>query len=140
MDKEQEEQGFRVTDKRGFKEDGETRGTENTETSGERPAGEQGSSTEPPPADRGIPHPPIDFSSYILSFYYQGLMLLGALPNQDSDKSHEDVDAARHIIDLLSMLEEKTKGNLTIEEKKLLEDVLYELRMAYMAKTDRIKL
>jgi hypothetical protein len=140
MDKEQEEQGFRVTDKRGFKEDGETRVPENTETSGEKPAGERASSTEPPPSDTGTPPPPIDFSFYILTHYHQGLMFLGALPNQDRSKKHEDVNAGRQIIDLLSMLEEKTKGNLTIEEQKLLEDVLYELRMAYMAKTDRIKL
>jgi len=140
MNKEQEEQGFRVTDKRGFKEDGEVRTPESTEKSEEKPTGEQASGTEQPPSDKGTPPPPIDFSFYILSIYHQGVMLLGALPNQDSSKQHEDVNAARQIIDLLSMLEQKTKGNLTAEEQKLLEDVLYDLRMTFMAKTDRIKL
>jgi len=44
------------------------------------------------------------------------------------------------MIDILSMLEEKTKGNLSAQEKQLLESVLYELRMKFMAKTKTIKL
>ena len=84
--------------------------------------------------------PPIDFPSYILSYYTQGLVLLGEVPNPYTNKKEEDVEAARHIIDLLSMLEQKTKGNLSQEEQQLLEGVLYELRMKFMAKTNRIKL
>jgi hypothetical protein len=141
MTKEQEEQSFRVTDKRGFREDGEPIAPETTEKTAEKPADERSSTGEEKPAGQEVPpRPPIDFPSYILSYYTQGLVLLGEVPNPYTNKKEEDVDAARHIIDLLSMLEQKTKGNLGNEEQQLLETVLYELRMKFMAKTNRIKL
>jgi hypothetical protein len=140
MTKEQEEQGFRVTDKRGFQEDGEKRPRENSEKVEEKPANEQASSEEKTASNQEIPpRPPIDFPSYILSYYTQGLVLLGEVPNPYTNKKEEDVEAARHMIDILSMLEQKTKGNLAKEEEQLLESVLYELRMKFMAKTNRIK-
>jgi len=138
MTKEQEEQGFRVTDKRGFREDGEPAAPETTEKAEETPPGEPSPAKEDKTEKREIP--PIDFPSYILSYYTQGLVLLGEVPNPYTNKKEEDVEAARHTVDILSMLEEKTKGNLSNEERQLLETVLYELRMKFMAKTNRIKL
>jgi hypothetical protein len=141
MTKEQEEQGFRVTDKRGFNESGEARPPEAAEKPRETPGSEQipeadakSAGGEPPPG------PTIDFPSYILSYYTQGLVLLGEVPNPYTNKKEEDVEAARHTIDILSMIEEKTKGNLSKDEQQLLESVLYELRMKFMAKTSRIKI
>jgi hypothetical protein len=137
MTKEQEEQGFTVTDKRGFREDGEAvprenaQGTENKPETPPKPSSDQGQDVPP--------RPPIDFPSYILSYYTQGLVLLGEVPNPYTNKKEEDVEAARHTIDILSMLEEKTKGNLGSDEQQLLQSVLYELRMKFMAKTNRIK-
>jgi hypothetical protein len=140
MTKEQDEQGFRVTDKRGFREDGETQTPETSNKADEKPAGEPASSEESGSAEQGASaRPPIDFPSYLLSYYTQGLVLLGEVPNPYTNKKEEDVDAARHTIDILTMLEEKTKGNLSNEEQQLLESVLYELRMKFMAKTNRIK-
>jgi hypothetical protein len=140
MTKEQEEQGFRITDKRGFREEGETRPPDSSEKIEEKPANEQASSAEKTPLDQeSTPRPPIDFPSYILSYYTQGLVLLGEVPNPYTNKKEEDVEAARHMIDILSMLDQKTKGNLSKEEEQLLESVLYELRMKFMAKTNRIK-
>ena len=140
MAKEQDEQGFRVTDKRGFREDGEERTPDISEKAGEKPADETSSAAESaPPKQEGSSRPPIDFPSYLLSYYTQGLVLLGEVPNPYTHKKEEDVDAARHTIDILSMLEQKTKGNLTKEEQQLLESVLYELRIKFMAKTNRIK-
>jgi hypothetical protein len=138
MSKEQEEQGFRVTDKRGFSEDGEPRADEASAKAEEKPSGESPFGTAPPEQEVP-PNPSIDFPSYLLSYYTQGLVLLGEVPNPYSNKKEEDVDAARHTIDILTMLEQKTRGNLTREEQQLLENVLYELRMKYMAKTNRIK-
>ncbi len=141
MTKEQEEQGFRVTDKRGFRENGGTDSPESSAKSEAKPAGEEASSANPTPSERqeAPPLPPIDFPSYILSYYTQGLVLLGEVPNPYTNKKEEDVQAARHTIDILSMLEQKTKGNLDKEEQQLLESVLYELRMKFMARTNRIK-
>ncbi len=140
MTKEQEEQGFRITDKRGFRDDGETSAPESQEKTEEKPSGETLSAAEgEAPGKDSPPRPPIDFPSYLLSYYTQGLVLLGEVPNPYTNKKEEDVEAARHTIDILSMLEEKTKGNLSSEEKQLLESVLYELRMKFMARTNRIK-
>jgi hypothetical protein len=134
MTKEQEEQGFRITDKRGFHEDGETRAPESAEkTFGQESPADTGNSQD------NASRPPIDFPSYILGYYTQGIVFLGEVPNPYTNKKEEDVEAARHIIDLLSMMEQKTKGNLSSEEQQLLESVLYELRMKFMAKTNRIK-
>jgi len=130
MTKEQEEQGFRVTDKRGFQDDGAPHDPEPESQPAQESKSEQ---TAPPP-------PPIDFPSYVLSYYTQGLVLLGEVPNPYTNKKEEDVEAARHTIDILTMLEEKTKNNLGKDEQQLLESVLYELRMKFMAKTNRIKL
>jgi hypothetical protein len=138
MDKEQEEQNFRVTDKRGFQEDGEARTPEAAaqEDSAKTAApGAEGKSAEP----GASPRPPIDFPSYILSYYTQGLVLLGEVPNPYTNKKEEDVEAAQHTVDILSMLQQKTKGNLSKDEEQLLDTVLYELRMKFMAKTNRIK-
>jgi hypothetical protein len=138
MTKEQDEQGFKITDKRGFRENGETPYAPADVK--ETPAGASSSATANTATEQELPpRPPIDFPSYLLSYYTQGLVLLGEVPNPYTNKKEEDVEAARHTIDILTMLEQKTKGNLTKEEQQLLETVLYELRMKFMAKTDRIK-
>jgi hypothetical protein len=143
MSKDQEEPGFRVTDKRAFREDGELRETVPSTDAKEKskPGPSKGEEQKPPveevPPGTGAR---IDFPSYVLSYYTQGLVLLGEVPNPYTNKKEEDVEAARHTIDILSMLEEKTKGNLSKEEEQLLGSVLYELRMKFMAKTSRIKL
>ena len=143
MTKEQEEQSFRVTDKRGFNEDGESVSADPqpTEMEEETPVAEQSSAGEETPPEKEVPpRPPIDFPSYILSYYTQGCVLLGEVPNPITNKKEEHIDEAKHIVDILSLLEQKTKGNLSKEEQQLLESVLYELRMKFMAKTNRIKL
>ena len=139
MTKEQEDQGFRVTDKRAFREDGEARAPEAPDVSekeqkADKPESPGAAKAETPPM------PPIDFPSYILSYYTQGLVLLGEVPNPYTNKKEEDVEAARHTIDILAMLEQKTKNNLRPDEEQLLETVLYELRMKFMAKTNKIKI
>ncbi len=143
MDKDQEEPGFRVTDKRIFREDGERmESTPPPGTPGETGPGASRSEAGQPPAEEVPPGTgaQIDFPSYILSYYTQGLVLLGEVPNPYTNKKEEDTEAARHTIDILSMLEEKTKGNLSREEEQLLGSVLYELRMKFMAKVSQIKL
>jgi hypothetical protein len=130
-----EEQNFKVNDKRGFTEDGTPKPA--TEKPADMPPDAKASGPQGKSKDA---HPPIDFPSYVLSCYTQGLVLLGETPNPYTNKKEEDVEAVRNIIDILSMIEQKTKGNLSNEENQLLESVLYELRMKFMAKTSRIKL
>ncbi len=140
---EEQDQGFRVTDKRLFSEDGELR----PEAAREEPA--KGHAAEPRRAEAShaasVEPPPgtgaqIDFPSYVLSYYTQCLVLLGEVPNPYTNKKEEDLEAARHTVDILGMLKDKTKGNLTVEENQLLESVLYEVRLKYMAKVSQIKM
>ena len=142
MGKEEENSGFTVTDKRAFREDGGKRETGSGEGKQRQPeprdpapAGDSTILGEQPGAE-----PRIDFPSYILSYYTQGLVLLGEVPNPMTGKKEDDLEGARHTIDIMSMLQEKTRGNLSGEEEQLMDSVLYELRMKFMAKTRKIKL
>jgi hypothetical protein len=73
------------------------------------------------------PAPPVDFNTFILSLGTSAAMNLG-----ERDKSEINLPMARQSIDMLALLEEKTKGNLTGEEERLLAQLLYELRVRYV--------
>ena len=141
MSEEQEDTGFRVTDKRSFHADGGLREAENPTAADTAPEKSQPASDVPPPTEPVLGDlPRIDFPSYILSYYTQGLVLLGEVPNPMTNQKEEDLQGARHTIDIICMLKEKTQGNLSKEEDQLLGSVLYELRMKFMARTNKIKL
>jgi hypothetical protein len=76
--------------------------------------------------------PQIDFSTFILSLSHSGFVHLGDAPSPDGQSRATNLVLARQTIDLLDLLSEKTKGNLTGEEERLLSHVLYELRMRYV--------
>lgn len=79
----------------------------------------------------GEPLPPLDFSTFVLSLSTSVLMNLGLVENPVTNKTEKELPMARQTIDLLALMQEKTKGNLTKEEAKLLDDVLHELRVWY---------
>jgi hypothetical protein len=74
--------------------------------------------------------PPADFDFLIYSLRLQVEMNLGMLPL--GDKPEPDFELARHHIDLLAMLQEKTKGNLTVEEQRALDNSVTELRFRFV--------
>ncbi|OGL42913.1 MAG: hypothetical protein A2042_01855 [Candidatus Schekmanbacteria bacterium GWA2_38_11] len=76
--------------------------------------------------------PEIDFSSFIISLGTQAMMHLGEIPDPLSRKKEKNLSLAKQTIDLLAMIQEKTKGNLTIQEEQLIENLLYELRIKYV--------
>ena len=78
------------------------------------------------------PLPKIDFSSFILSLYSSGLVQLGKVEEPSTGKKSINLDLAKHTIDMIAMLEEKTRGNLNQEEENLLKALLSEIRMAYV--------
>lgn len=78
------------------------------------------------------PLPEIDFSSFIFSLSSSALLHLGEIPDPISHKSEKSLPLAKQTIDILAMLQEKTQGNLTAEEERLMENVLYDLRMRYL--------
>jgi len=73
-----------------------------------------------------------DFSSFILSLSTQAMIHLGEIPNPITQKKEKNLDLAKQTIDLIGILKEKTKGNLTAAEEQLIENLLYELRMRYV--------
>ena len=79
------------------------------------------------------PLPPPDLTFLSSSLYLQGMISLGLLPNPATDKPEPHLPQARHTIDMLQMLQEKTEGNRTPEETEEFDRILHELRMAYVA-------
>ena len=77
--------------------------------------------------------PEVTFSTFVLSLASSALMHLGEVPDPDTGKTVRNEVLARHAIDLLTMLDDKTRNGLTPEESKLMRDVLYELRMKFVA-------
>ena len=77
--------------------------------------------------------PPATFDFLIHTLFTQALMALGRIPNPITKQTHRNLATARHFIDTLKMLEEKTAGNLTTEERRLLEEIQHQLRMLVVA-------
>ena len=77
--------------------------------------------------------PRIDFSSFILSLYSSGLVQLGTVEDPSTGKKTKNLGIAKHTIEMIAMLQEKTSGNLNGDEENLLKALLSELRMAYVA-------
>lgn len=78
---------------------------------------------------------PVTFPSFVVSLASSALVNLGEIPHPTTGERLLDLPLARHNIDLLGMLKEKTKGNLDNEESQLLDSVLYDLRMKFLQKT-----
>ncbi len=79
--------------------------------------------------------PPITFSSFVIGLATQALMFLGAAPSPPGSNIEKNPAEAQVIIGVIEMLAAKTKGNLSEDEGKLVEEVLYELRMRYVNET-----
>lgn len=76
--------------------------------------------------------PKLDFTTFVLSVSSAAFMGLGLTPRPGSKESKIDLELARHNIDLLELISQKTKGNLSADESKLLESLLYETRMRFV--------
>lgn len=76
--------------------------------------------------------PEVSFISFILSLNTTALFHLGEIPHPETGQKVLDVELARHAIDTLAMLEQKTKGNLNSEEQELISRMVYELKMRFI--------
>ena len=126
-DDKAEGEGFVIKDNRSSqlsKEEAETHDTQDsTETAG---AG----------ADHQHQQPfQLDFSTFIMSLTSSAFYHLGDIADPETGKTETNLPAVHQTIDMLTMLREKTQGNLSTEENKLLEQLIYELQMKYVAKT-----
>lgn len=79
--------------------------------------------------------PTIDFATFILSLSHSALMHLGEAPDPETNRVEVNLPLAKQNIDILGLLEEKTKGNLTGDEERLLAQVLFDLRMRYVERS-----
>jgi len=127
--------GFTVTDRRSFAEGADTRPGAG-QTGGAEARAEAGTAEASPPTDVGAGAAPglpaVDFHTFVLSLGSSALLHLGELEHPDVGAPQKDLPLAKHTIDILVMLEEKTKGNLTPAEEKLMSSLLYDLRLRFV--------
>jgi len=76
--------------------------------------------------------PGVSFAAFVMSLATTAAVHFGDVADPSGGATHTDLPAARQMIDILAMLEDKTRGNLSEEEQKLVETLLYELRMRYV--------
>ncbi len=76
--------------------------------------------------------PKMNFATFIFSLNHSALVHLGAVKDPTSGETIKDLALAKQTIEILALLQEKTKGNLTEEEAKMLESILYDLRIIYV--------
>ena len=128
-DDKEERRGFQVRDRRRFSDSGEARPdvAEETPEPPPRPAAAESAAPEAAPADE-----PVTFSTFVLGLSTQALLHLGEIPNPMTHALERDLGAAKHVIDILGILQEKTRSNLEAGEASLLDSVLYDLRMRYV--------
>jgi hypothetical protein len=93
---------------------------------------------EPQPEAPRMPLPPASFLFLVLSLRAQCEIQLGLMQYGEEEKSAPDLELARHTLDLMGMLHEKTKGNLSLEENRMLENSLTELRFRYVQVSDEV--
>jgi hypothetical protein len=122
---EGQEKGFVVKDKR-FSARKEAE---------EKPQTQEGERIEEPPKEdrkQAVPLPEITFINLIFSLSTSALIQLGEIQDPVTEQLAKNLPLAKQTIDLIGMLKEKTKGNLTSDEEKVVQNILYDLRMRYV--------
>src|SRR3990167_6945149 len=102
------------------------------ETGGDKTGEEEKVKTEASKYVSTAPIPPVDFPTFILSLSASALLQLGEIPDPQAKEANRNLELARHTIDIINMLKDKTKGNLTDEEARLIDNILYDLRVRYV--------
>jgi hypothetical protein len=136
-EQDEKERGFKIEDRRRFTSEGEARDEEvapgqsshgaetPTGAANDPRAGAAAGAAEDLPED-------LTFSSFVIGLASQAFVYLGAVPDPQSGAVRKDLLQAKAMIDILSMLSEKTAGNLDEHESRMMEEMLYELRMHYV--------
>ncbi len=131
MGENEEEKGFKIVDRRLSTEETEEKQPEPSKST-DAPTGEISEKEMGPQAI-----PEIDFKTFVLSLSTSALFHFGAIPDPVTNEKEINLPLAQQSIDILSMLQEKTKGNLDKEEEDLLENILYNLRMKYVEESKK---
>lgn len=122
----EEEKGFVIKDRRALDEKGELK---------EKDLNEEKKGTKEQAAKEEAQMPPLpeaNFTSLIFSLSSSALFHFGEIPDPTTGETKEDLPIAKHAIDTIAMLKEKTQGNLTEEEQKFIESVLTDLKWRFV--------
>jgi Domain of unknown function (DUF1844) len=149
-EEEQAEKAFTVSDKRLFTKEGARRDPDT-------PREPLVESPPPPPPRREAPHaaepqrqrpepgtgprrdlPPADFTMLVNMLVTNAMVFLGQMPAPGSQQYMRNLPQAQHMIDLLMVLREKTRGNLTPDEEQMMQDLLPQLQMAYVSASRQV--
>ncbi len=105
-----------------------------TQVERERAEAEEAGTAKPTSGDKqspGVPLPPADLTYLIMTLSLEAFACLGFMPGKN-EKAEKNLPLAKHCIDLLEVLQQKTEGNRTEDETRALDDTLYQLRMAFV--------
>ena len=135
-EEKEEKKGFRVVDKRVSAQEAELKKKPKKEKKGKRkkeakPQEKQEAQQEAK-QEQQPPLPEVTFSTFVYSLSTSALVHLGEIAEPISQKMDKNLPLAKQTIDILGILQEKTKGNITQEEENLLNSFLYDLRMRYV--------
>jgi hypothetical protein len=128
-DKE-EKKGFKVVDKRTSTQEADQK--KKPKKKEEKEKGEKTVDEIKAEETASQPLPEVNFSTFVYSLSTSVLVHLGEIPEPISEKMDKNLPLAKQTIDILGILQEKTKGNLTPDEENLLNSFLYDLRMRYV--------
>lgn len=123
----EEEKGFVIKDKRSFDEKGQIKEGDQED----KIEKDKKHEPEQKKADRP-PLPEVNFNSLIFSLSSSALLHMGEISDPQSGETKKDLDLAKHSIDIIAMLKDKTKGNLADEEKQFLDNILTDLRLRFV--------
>lgn len=126
----EEEKGFVIKDRRSFDDKGDLKTGE--EKSGKEVKKEERKQEPAKEQGRQAVLPEVNFSYFLISLSSSALLHLGEIADPQTGEKRKDLPIAKHTIDTIAMLKEKTKGNLTEEEQKALESILADLRWRYV--------
>ena len=130
---EKDEKGFTIRDHRTASEEHSPQAQNETTKQRSDPEGQKPAETvQTEGQQKTAPPPELDFSSFIISLATTAQVSLGTIPNPQTGQPQQSLPVAKQMIDILGMLKEKTKGNLSKEEEPLLDSALFNLRMQYV--------
>jgi hypothetical protein len=133
MEMDEEEKGFVIKDKRSFDDQGELKAEEPPKEE-DQPQAKKEEEPEKTEGERP-PLPEANFSSLIFSLSSSALLHIGEIADPQTGQTRKDLVLAKHTIDTIAMLKEKTAGNLNDEEGKFLDNILTDLRWRYVKAT-----
>jgi len=132
-----EGKGFVIKDKRSFTSEGEVKPETEVSEEEKKAAEKTEMKKDETQKKEEVPLPEINFASFVLSLSSSALLHFGQFPDPITKKKERNLPLAKQTIDILGILQEKTKGNLTKDEEQLVENLLHDLRLKYVEESGK---